>query len=703
LVWYLRSAYFVNAVIAGDWADTVYSEHPGVTLMWPSGIGLKTYWTLSGITPAAQAVPPGFEPIHFSGPVPMSELTAAVFPLALLIALGITAAYLMLRRLFDTTTAAVAGLIMALSPYFLAQSKVLHLDALMATLMLLSALALLVYRRQRRWQWLGLSGALGGLALLTKIPAVFLIPFVGLTLIVDLVREGMKRPPSLRQVARRAALPLVTWCLAAAAVYVAVWPVMWVEPGRGLAAVKWGITRHATTAHDTPTLFLGDVLGEDPGALFYGVSLLFRTSEVELTFVILAGVLALVYLIRHRKVSQVDTDYALLVAYALFFIVEMCLGAKKMPRYVLPAMLSVDILAAAGVVSWARRLSGEHPHLKLALMALPVLVQAGLSLPRHPYYGTALNWLVGGPPAAAEAMLIGEEGEGYNELAAYLNANPEAANLTAAAQLKHVFNQTFRGSTVEIDERPADYLVFHRNYTARDYKIDQWRESWERFAPRTPEREIRFDGVPYAWLYPKYPTEVGPEHAKRVRFGSGFRFLGHDLRSPQARPGDRVPIVLYWQVKEPVSDDLSIFLHLLSPDGELIWQDDGAADHGERPTWSWKRGETIVDPHTVILPADLPEGRYRLTAGLYDWQTGERLPILESGEHVLEHDRLAVAALEVRSPRVPTEAWIARGLSSLVLLSGLAISLPPSQPFRYPLAARENAGRRGDCELPDTC
>ncbi len=37
----------------------------------------------------------------------------------------------------------------------------------------------------------------------------------------------------------------------------------------------------------------------------------------------------------------------------------MCLGAKKMGRYVLPAILALDVLAAAGLVAWARGLGAS--------------------------------------------------------------------------------------------------------------------------------------------------------------------------------------------------------------------------------------------------------------------------------------------------------------------------------------------------------
>lgn len=683
LVWYLRSARFIEDVLSGNWAGTVYSEHPGVPLMWLAGIGLKLYWALSGISPAAHTVPSDFEPIHFFGPVPLVEISAALVPLALLIALSIVGTYLMLRRLLDEATAAVAGLLLALSPYYLAQSKILHLDAAMATLMLLSALALLVYRRERRRRWLLLSGASGGVALLTKIPAVFLVPFCGLVLLADIVLDGQQVSLFEFRVVRdslpRLVLPLMLWLIAAVVVYSVLWPVMWVDPGQGLAAVRWGITRHATTAHDSPTLFLGQVVQEDPGPLFYSVSLLFRTSEVVLVFLAIAAIFGIARLARRRRLSGSGLDYLLLLAYAAFYLAQMSLGAKKMPRYILPSLLVLVVLAAAGVVAWARELAGGHRRVKLALMALPILAQAMLTLPRHPYYGTALNWIAGGPPAAARAILIGEEGEGYVELTTYLNAQPDAARLTVAAQLKHVFNQTFQGTTVEIDDRPADYLAFHRNYTARDYKVAEWGRLWERYAPRTPVREMSFDGVPYAWLYPKLAPDARPERAQKVRLGYQIRFLGYDLRESEAAPGDSLPMVLYWQATEGVTDDLSIFVHVLDPGGQIVWQDDGAADHGDRPTWSWRPGEVIADPHTIELPSDLPEGDYRLVTGLYDWRTGVRLPALPLDAQGQSGDEVLVAALAVRHPQVPPDVWLARILGGLTLLSALAVTALPSR------------------------
>jgi hypothetical protein len=675
LVWYLRSAHFVEAILAKDFANTVYSEHPGVGLMWPVGIALKLYWSISGIAPAAHAVPPDFEPIQFFGPVPPSELTAALFPLALLIALGVVAAYFMLRQLFDDATATIAGLLVAVSPYHLAESKVLHLDAWLSTLMLLSALAILLYRQERRLHWLCLSGALSGLAILTKTPALFLVPFCGLVLLVDAVRHAAERGGlEVHALVRRLVLPLLLWLLVLVVVYVALFPVLWVDPAKGIGAVKWGLTRHATTAHPRNSFFLGQIITEDPGPLLYVVTLLFRMSDVTLVFLVTGAFLATAPLMRRRRLSPAGLDTLLLVAYVVFFLMEVSLPEKKLPRYVLPTMPVLNILAAMGLVAWARKLAGQNHRVRMTLMVLPVVVQAALILPRHPYYGTVFNHIAGGSRAASRAILLGSEAEGFGELAAHVNAQPDAERITVAAQPKHVFNQTFRGVTVDIGEDAADYVAFHRNYTVRNYKFEEWGAIWERYAARTPERRVDFDGVPYAWLYPALSADVRPEHPDLIHLGERFRYLGHDLQGTEVSPGDRIPIVLYWQATQPVTDDLSVFVHLLDLAGQLVWQDDGAANHGDRPTWSWAPGETVMDPHTVLLPLDLAEGEYVLTAGLYDWRTGERLPVIDPSGQGEVRDQIRIVTLSVQRPSAPPDAWIVRTLASLVLVSTLVVT-----------------------------
>ncbi|MEZ4619740.1 MAG: DUF2079 domain-containing protein [Caldilineaceae bacterium] len=73
--------------------------------------------------------------------------------------------------------------------------------------------------------------------------------------------------------------------------------------------------------------------------------------------------------------------------------------------------------------------------------------------------------------------------------------------------------------------------------------------------------------------------------------------------------------------------DYSLFAHVVNEQGEKVAQLDWQPhdDWGPRPMTTWFEGTSIVDKETIVLPAALPPGNYRLLLGVYNWQTGERL------------------------------------------------------------------------------
>jgi hypothetical protein len=59
-----------------------------------------------------------------------------------------------------------------------------------------------------------------------------------------------------------------------------------------------------------------------------------------------------------------------------------------------------------------------------------------------------------------------------------------------------------------------------------------------------------------------------------------------------------------------------------------MWaQHDGVPLRQLHPTTHWVAGEIISDPRELSLPQDLPDGRYRLQAGMYLPETMEHLPV----------------------------------------------------------------------------
>jgi hypothetical protein len=135
---------------------------------------------------------------------------------------------------------------------------------------------------------------------------------------------------------------------------------------------------------------------------------------------------------------------------------------------------------------------------------------------------------------------------------------------------------------------------------------------------------------PYARLL-LYDTTASPQSARQalnVRLGESVELTAFDLAfSPRSEP---VRLTLYWQALRPLSQDLTVFLQLLDDSGQLVWQVDRYPVDGFRPTSSWDVGEIVVGRYGWQLPPELPPGEYRLIAGLYDWQTGQRLPVSDS-------------------------------------------------------------------------
>ncbi len=141
-------------------------------------------------------------------------------------------------------------------------------------------------------------------------------------------------------------------------------------------------------------------------------------------------------------------------------------------------------------------------------------------------------------------------------------------------------------------------------------------------------------------------AEAMPSHALDVTLGQGVRLLGYDLAAAEVRPGDAVPVVLYWETA-PLPEDYQVLVHLLAADGALIGQGDGPPLQGEYPTSYWGAGEHLVDAHTLLVSEQAPVGEAQLCVGLYSLMDGRRLPV--HGVSAVD-DRIPIARLHVYAP-----------------------------------------------------
>jgi hypothetical protein len=137
-----------------------------------------------------------------------------------------------------------------------------------------------------------------------------------------------------------------------------------------------------------------------------------------------------------------------------------------------------------------------------------------------------------------------------------------------------------------------------------------------------------------------------PATAHYTNFGDQIALLGYHVAGTTAAPGDTIELTLYWQAQRPLDIEYQAFVHVLSAGGQLVAQSD-KLNPGEFPTHRWPTDRYVPDTHRLALPADLPPGKYTVSAGLWVQSEGWRLPVFdESGAAVGDAEPLFT--LEVR-------------------------------------------------------
>jgi uncharacterized membrane protein len=151
------------------------------------------------------------------------------------------------------------------------------------------------------------------------------------------------------------------------------------------------------------------------------------------------------------------------------------------------------------------------------------------------------------------------------------------------------------------------------------------------------------------WL--PIPLTVGdPAQPLWVQVGAGlFTLEGVSMAKMAGQAGDLLTFTLYWRNgREWLPFDYALFAQLFDSAGNKVaqvdWQPRDRA--GLRPMTTWLPQEQVQDTQTLLTPAALPAGSYRLLVGVYNWQTGERLPVV--GEATATGDTIVIATLDLQ-------------------------------------------------------
>ena len=524
--WLDHSTVFMTAVEMGAFSETLVTFHPGVITMW-----LAAFRTL-------------FTEPHIS----IQGLALARWFIGIVLLSGIGVAAVLLYRLFGRWIALISATFLSFSPLFLAQSRRVHTDALASIFLLLTVLSLLIYfQTPQKCRYLVGSGIAYGLACLAKSNSLILLLWLPICFALFRNREERWRQFFLRGIG--AGLCFLSCTLLTV---FALWPLFWnptslifgvcllavtllayreLQKGADqrltlyLASVVvvgvisgymvrtvWrvfdGVAWAITIPHNVEHFFLGQAL-YDPGWLYYPLVLCIRTTPLTLPLAF-AGCFCLWRKHHEEGYAQQFRIALALVAVVLLFTLCLSLTSKKFSRYLLPAFLILEILAAIGFLEFlkwgysyidSRFGTGATPKkltFSIVILLCFLLIQIVPVLRLHPYYTTYYNLCfkltdirkIIAVPAAA----------GLDLAAKYLNKKPNAEELQVQIILQSAqfFTPYFIGKLLWPNAGEAvvpDYEVVHnRGFQA----------GW---VPQTGtlngelEHVITLNGIDYVWIY----------------------------------------------------------------------------------------------------------------------------------------------------------------------------------------------------------
>lgn len=449
--WVENTLGFREGILTGNLRKLYQQPHPGITTMWLSWPTIESSSWMVRKLPHAIGV-------------------------SVLVVLGTWLA----ARLWGMRIGVAIGILLAINPLAIAHARVLAMDALLAGFLLTGVLALLLWRVEGRAQWLALSGALGALAVLSKLAGAVIVPFA----LLVILGIGIKRKFPAQQLFRA----LAWWIGAAVVTMVVVFPTTLAYPSLVFQELRtFFLTEH----------YQGAVHALGPQ--WYVEALLLWTTPLHLF-----ALLGIPFLFRSS--SERRADIGILAAFAALFFIVMQVSVKKGDRYLLPDFLFFDVLAvlllAALLTAFAQRRS-----LRLAaLVGIAALVAwQGITIATlHPYELAYRN------PFFRKVALQRPMGwgEGLDLAAEYLNAKPDSDKFLVASYYEGPFSYRFKGEVTSAErlakETPekigAGYVVLYRTMVGR--APDRWETNVLRqFADKQPEKIISINGEEYVWIY----------------------------------------------------------------------------------------------------------------------------------------------------------------------------------------------------------
>ncbi|MEM7028328.1 MAG: glycosyltransferase family 39 protein [Chloroflexota bacterium] len=703
--WLGWSIEFMQALMTGQLQETYQHYSPGVTLMWSGGIGLWLNYLFSNGSASSFA--------EFLQALPFDPIDPQVIywfrlPNTFVGAASVGLAYPFAKKLLGPAVALIGCLLLLFDPLSIGMNRILGHDGLATAFMTISALAALVffiYRDESRYTPLIVSAIAAGLAFLAKSTALFLLPYVGLIVLVTWLFHRKKLNLLLKD--------FTMWLLLTALTFILFWPALWVQPIQTIQAMIEGLQGAASEPHNRGSFFAGQPV-PDPGVTFYWIAAYFRLTAIT-TLGVLLAISALFFLPKASRqqdeansdlrsvsqamanfnVSQIRVALLLLFAFVLFYLMFLSFGSKKQDRYIVPILPMASFVAAFGYV-WITAYTKKHMW-QLTLLALIILLQMGAVWRGYPHYLSHYNFLAGGTAQADDTLLVGW-GEGLELAAAYLNNQPQADTIKASSWYHSAFEPYFKGEAIEKgggekisrSAKPAlvaDYAILYVNQIQRYMPTPGFIQY---FQTMDPAHIVEVNGISYAYIYPAPSLQHAFDGEVRLVGQAellGYQILNEEKSVITAIPSNSAALVqIYWEWQGKAEGDL-LGLSLVDQEGRVWGWGNRLETQASLPFAQWQEGMIVYDEFALVVFPGTPPGTYTLKAWVDRPATGEIV-----GFFPINTDDVQITVSRPPSPPPIsdlelTETYTTKATKDITLLGSQKIS---SMPNPMPLGQRHD-------------
>ncbi|HEX3049270.1 MAG TPA: glycosyltransferase family 39 protein [Aggregatilineaceae bacterium] len=351
-------------------------------------------------------------------------------------------------------------------------------------------------------------------------------------------------------------------------------------------------------------------------------------GDINWGWLLLPGLLAALGLIRLRQRAILPLIWIVVIIAALF-----ASGAYREAnlKFLLPAQIALALLIGGGAALLAARSKGFTILLLIAVLAGQINALNALytdpAYARDDYRAIAAHILSNQRPGAAVIL----DAPNQNEVFSYYYPGPVYAlprglggdDAATRAEIEQIIAQHARIFVVFWGETERDpNRVVQAALDAGAYPVtSRW------------YGDVRL--AQYAVLG---DAPDSPQVILNTRFGDHITLTGYALSADDLPPGDVLGVTLFWQTDAPLDTQYKVAVQILGPDGRKLAGHDAEPNNNRTPTFTWTPGDTVIDPHGLVIPPDLTSGNYSLIVVLYDINNPQaRLLISEADSAPVDH------------------------------------------------------------------